>query len=53
MLEDERQQRRNDNYHRMGVTCKPLPLADIPRHLFPTNVQVNENETVACPVEWV
>jgi hypothetical protein len=53
VLEDERHLRRNDNYHRMGVTCKPLPLADIPRHLFPATVQVNEKETVARPVEWV
>jgi hypothetical protein len=37
----------------MGVTCKPLPLADIPRHLFPALVRVNENETVSRPDEWV
>ena len=42
VLEDERQQRRNDNYHRMGVTCKPLPLTDIPRHVFQAEVRVNE-----------
>jgi len=53
VLEDERHLRRNDNYHRMGVTCKPLPLADSPRHLFPATVQVNEKETVARPAEWV
>ena len=53
VLEDERQQRRNDNYHRMGVTCKPLPLADIPRHLFPATVQVNESETITRPAEWI
>jgi len=53
VLEDERQQRRNDNYHRMGVTCKPLPLADIPRHVFPATIRVNENETVTRPAEWV
>jgi hypothetical protein len=53
VLEDERNQRRNDNYHRMGVTCKPLPLADIPRHVFPAAVRVNENETITRPVEWV
>jgi hypothetical protein len=53
VLEDERQQRRNDNYHRMGVTCKPLPLADIPRHLFPATIQINEKEAVARPDEWV
>lgn len=27
VLENEREDRRNHNYHRMGVTCKPLPLA--------------------------
>jgi hypothetical protein len=53
VLEGERQQRRNDNYPRMGVTCKPLPLADIPRHPFSAAVQVNQNETVARPAEWV
>ncbi|MGD0613930.1 MAG: NYN domain-containing protein [Verrucomicrobiota bacterium] len=53
VLEDERQQRRNDNYHRMGVTCKPLPLADIPRHVFPATIQMNEKEAVARPAEWV
>jgi uncharacterized LabA/DUF88 family protein len=53
VLEDERQQRRNDNYHRMGVTCKPLPLTDIPRHVFPATVRVNENETLTRPAEWI
>jgi len=53
VLEDERHLRRNDNYHRMGVTCKPLPLADIPRHVLPAAVRVNENETVTRPAEWV
>ena len=52
-LEDEQQQRRNDNYHRMGVTCKLLPLADVPRHIFPATVSLGENETVARPPEWV
>lgn len=53
VLEDERNQRRNDNYHRMGVTCKPLPLADIPRHIFPASVYVNEKEIVIRPAEWI
>jgi len=48
VLEDERQQRRNDNYHRMGVTCKPLPLTDIPRHVFPATVRVGETGAAAC-----
>jgi len=37
----------------MGVTCKPLPLADIPRHVFAATVRVNETETVTRPAEWV
>lgn len=52
-LEEERQQRRNDNYHRMGVTCKLLPLAEIPRHVLPATVQLGENQTVNRPDEWV
>jgi hypothetical protein len=35
------------------VTCKPLPLTDIPRHVFPATVQVNENETITRPAEWI
>ena len=53
VLEDEREERRNHNYHRMGVTCKPLPLADIPRHFLPATVRVNENETITRPDEWI
>jgi hypothetical protein len=53
VLEDEREERRNHNYHRMGVACKPLPLADIPRHLLPATVRVNENETITRPDEWI
>lgn len=53
VLEDERQQRRNDNYHRMGVTCKPLPLADVSRYVFSATVKVSENETITRPTEWV
>jgi hypothetical protein len=53
VLEDEREERRNHNYQRMGVTCKPLPLADIPRHLLPTTVRVSENETITRPDEWI
>jgi hypothetical protein len=53
VLEDEREKRRNDNYHRMGAICKPLPLTDIPRHVLPATVRVNENETITRPDEWV
>jgi hypothetical protein len=32
---------------------QPLPLADIPRHVFPATVRVNENETITRPAEWI
>ncbi len=53
VLEDERRERRNDNYHRMGATCKPLPLVDIPRHVLPATVPVGEGDSVTRPAEWV
>ena len=53
VLEDEREQCRNHNYHRMGVTCRPLPPTDIPRHVFPATVRLNESETITRPVGWV
>ncbi len=52
VLEDERHRRRNDNYQRMGVTCKPLPVGDLSRHLFANIVVVNAEETIARPPEW-
>jgi len=52
VLGDEDRQRRSDNYYRMGVTCKPLPLADIPRHLLPDDVTIGENQTISRPAEW-
>jgi uncharacterized LabA/DUF88 family protein len=52
VLGDEDRQRRSDNYYRMGVTCKPLPLADIPRHLLPADVTIGENQTISRPAEW-
>ena len=52
VLEDEAQKRRNDHYIQMGVTCKPLPLTDLPRHQFPRDVQLNNQETVTRPDEW-
>lgn len=51
-LEDERQQRRNDNYQRMQVNCKLLPLADIPRHQLPATVQLAEAVSVTRPPDW-
>ena len=33
---------------------QPLPGgADIPRHVFPATVRVNENETITRPAEWI
>jgi 6-hydroxy-3-succinoylpyridine 3-monooxygenase len=52
VLGDEGRQRRSDNYYRMGITCKPLPLADIPRHLLPVDVTIGENQTISRPAEW-
>ena len=52
VLADEAQKRRNDHYIQMGVTCKPLPLTDLPRHQFPRDVQLNNQETVTRPDEW-
>jgi hypothetical protein len=53
VLEDDLNQRRNDNYHRMSVTCKSLSLTDIPHHVFLATVRMNENETVARRAKWV
>jgi uncharacterized LabA/DUF88 family protein len=52
VLGDEDRQRRSDNYYRMGVTCKPLPLTDIPRHLLPADVTIGENQAISRPAEW-
>lgn len=48
-LQDTASQRRNDNYQRMQVQCRPLPLADIARHLFPVTVQLPDGSTVERP----
>ena len=53
VLEDEARKRRNDHYVQMGVTCKPLPLVDLPRHLLPTTIELNAKETITRPEEWV
>jgi hypothetical protein len=51
-LEEDRQQRRNDNYNRMQVTCRPLPLTDIARHLLPASVTLATGETISRPDDW-
>jgi len=53
VLEQERQIRRNDNYHRIGVPCRDLPLTDIPRHLLPSSVTLPDGKTIQRPSEWV
>ena len=45
-------QRRNDFYLRIGVTCRPLPLADIPRHQFPTVIPLPNGTTIQRPTDW-
>ncbi|HLH54596.1 MAG TPA: NYN domain-containing protein [Verrucomicrobiae bacterium] len=52
VLDDEDRQRRSDNYHRMGVICKPLPLADIPRHILPITIALGDNQNITRPLEW-
>jgi hypothetical protein len=51
-LEEDRQQRRNDNYQRMQVNCRPLPLGDIARHLLPPSVTLADGTSVARPTDW-
>jgi uncharacterized LabA/DUF88 family protein len=48
-LPDDVAQRRNDNYQRMQVACRLLPLADIPRHLFPATVTLPDGSKVVRP----
>jgi len=48
-LPEETSQRRNDNYQRMKVACRELPLTDIARHLLPTKVTLPDGTTVERP----
>jgi len=45
-------QRRNDFYLRIGVTCRPLPLADIPRHQFPAAIAHPNGTNILRPADW-
>lgn len=45
-------QRRNDFYLRIGVTCRPLPLADIPHHQFQSVITLPNGATVQRPADW-
>lgn len=53
VLASEQHQRQNHNYHRMGVTCKPLPLGSIPHHILPSSVTLKNGEEVIRPSDWV
>ncbi len=48
-LPEEAGQRRNDNYQRMQVNCRLLPLGEIPRHVLPTTVTLPDGRTVERP----
>jgi uncharacterized LabA/DUF88 family protein len=48
-LPDELNQRRNDSYQRMQVTCRLLPVSDIARHLPPETVTLPDGTTVSKP----
>ena len=48
-LPDEASQRRNDNYSRLQVICRPLPLTDVPRHLLPLKVTLPDGSIVERP----
>ena len=52
-LPEELNRRRNDNYQRMQVPCRLLPLADIPRHLLPATVTLTDGTTVQRPAPSV
>jgi hypothetical protein len=45
--------RRNDNYQRMQVNCRLLPLSEIPRHLLPATVTSPDGTTVQRPTPSV
>jgi hypothetical protein len=45
-------QRRNDFYLRIGVTCRPLPLAEIPQHQFPPVITLPNGATIHRPADW-
>jgi hypothetical protein len=45
-------QRRNDFYLRIGVTCRPLPLVEIPRHQFSPVITFPNGTTLQRPPDW-
>lgn len=52
VLPSEAGQRRNDFYLRIGVQCRPLPLAEILRHQFPSPLALADGTSINKPVEW-
>ena len=52
VLPAEAKQRRNDFYLRIGVNCRPLPLADILRHQLPPTLALPDGTSVNRPAEW-
>lgn len=46
------QNRKNYNYLSQRITCKPLPLLDVEKHLYPPVVDLGNGKTVECPKEW-
>ncbi len=44
--------RRNDFYRSIGVTCRDLPLAEIPHYQFPDAVTLASGKTVERPDRW-
>jgi len=48
-LPETANQRRNDHYQRMQVTCRLLPLTEIPRHVLPQIVTLPDGSTVERP----
>ncbi len=51
-LPTQASQRRNDFYLRIGVTCRPLPLVDIPRHQFPPVITLPNGTSLQRPADW-
>ena len=49
-LPEELNLRRNDNYQRMQVACRLLPLSGIHRHILPDTVALPDGSTVQRPV---
>lgn len=52
VLPGEANTRRNDFYHSIGVTCRNLPLAEMPAHQFPQTVELPNGVRVDRPSDW-